>query len=807
MNYKLHLLLLCLTTSLAASELMAQNAPAVTTDMRYARGATMAFGRIKSATINGGSAISKRGFCLSETSEPTVDDIVSTKTLSNNGTIYYFENLKPATKYFMRAYATNKDGLTGYGEVIKFYTIPKGTIKLTMRDGGDQATYNRIKNAAETAVNWWNNLTEMKGFNPNVGYESGTPTADCSYGGWIRVGPNTSYQRCGTIMHEMLHGIGVIPWADTEWSRHNLRSSVNGDGYGTGNWLGDRVTEVLTFWDNKAQQLNGDYQHMWPYGINGAQEDNGSDLLYIGNSLVCQALGEDGLQHTYSLFAEPYYALDQEDDIKYYIKNESEDRGLYDSYLVPNANGQLKWRKMSTEEAAANDSAAWYITFTPENQYYQFRNASTGNYITYSATGNNGIKTAAKATLTNNEDFHLMKGRVDISFGGTAISDRGYWIIHPSGDWTPACLQANTNGNTAATTFDIANSATAQRWLIQTIEQAAATDDAAKNALATTVRNYIDQMAALTEVPHYELTANADKTFNAAITGAEEAIETATKTELLVLTENLKQAMIDFLSGVQATDPEKPFDLTYLIQNPVMKSTEGWSGDLPALSNSCGEFYETTFNFNQIIKGLPAGAYIFGVQAFQRPGDATTVYSDYTAGKNNVNAYVYAGSKSQKIANICDDAQEKKLGGSESAVGSLYVPNNMLAASKYFAKGLYKNALETSLATKGGSLKVGLRCSKMDTKYWVIFNNFTLSFYGDHIPDENEPTGISDTSRLNDKEQINGSTGSPQDKRGEMYDLQGRRVNSAEANSSLFSLHSSLKKGVYIKNGRKIVVK
>ena len=38
------------------------------------------------------------------------------------------------------------------------------------------------------------------------------------------------------------------------------------------------------------------------------------------------------------------------------------------------------------------------------------------------------------------------------------------------------------------------------------------------------------------------------------------------------------------------------------------------------------------------------------------------------------------------------------------------------------------------------------------------------------------------------------------------YDLSGRRI-SAEANSSLFTLHSSLKKGIYINNGHKFIVK
>ena len=43
------------------------------------------------------------------------------------------------------------------------------------------------------------------------------------------------------------------------------------------------------------QHLTGDHIHFWPYGINGAHEDDGSDALYIIQSLIVQALGEDGL--------------------------------------------------------------------------------------------------------------------------------------------------------------------------------------------------------------------------------------------------------------------------------------------------------------------------------------------------------------------------------------------------------------------------------------------------------------------------------------------------------------------------------
>ncbi len=280
--------------------------PSVTGDTRFARGATMAFGRIKSISANGGSTITKRGFCIAANPNPTIDDSVSTKTISSNGTIYYFVNLKPATKYYMRAYATNQSGVTGYGDVIKFYTLPKGNITYWYNNGGSAAENTRINNALTNACNIFNNLTSIKK-KFSVGYSAGTPTADCNYKDepWMNMGANSSYQRTGTIMHEMQHGLGLVPYT-TQWNKNILRSGLNGDGNGTGYWLGDRVSAFLDFWDNTTgSRLNGDYQHMWPYGINGAQEDDGSLKTYYANAMIGQALGEDGLEHHSKSFADP----------------------------------------------------------------------------------------------------------------------------------------------------------------------------------------------------------------------------------------------------------------------------------------------------------------------------------------------------------------------------------------------------------------------------------------------------------------------------------------------------------------------
>ena len=705
--------------------------PTVTTNARYARGATMAFGRLTVAA--NGSTVTERGFCWSEHPNPTINDNRTTKTLAGSsgsgvsGTMYWLQDLKPATMYYMRAYAITSGLQVGYGNVIKFSTIPKGQIKLQMRDGGSQDVYNRIKQASEDAIDYWNNLTEMKGFSPSIGFVDGTPTADCSYGGYIRVGSNTSYQRTGTILHEMLHGVGVIPWADTEWSRHNLRSGVNGDGYGTGYWLGDRTTEVVRFLQNSnTAQLNGDYQHMWPFGINGASEDTGEQVLYIANGLVCQALGEDGLQHTSSLFAEPYYSLPQEDGVKYYLKNESEDRGLLSSYLIPKADGSLTWREMTTEEAAANDSAAWYISFTPSNQYYQLRNASTGNYLTSSFS-----TVARESGATSTDNFHLMPGREDVVMGSATVAKRGYWIVRPRSNWTPTCLQANANGAIGSGTFNIASTSKDQRWVIMTIEEAMAIEQQAVLAQVASLDQAITQAQALLSVPHIEDVENADDNFTTTLKDIRMKIsESSTITDIATAIDQVNAATVLFLSQVTATDKSQPFDLTYLLKNPGMDSTDGWNGTMPTLNYSSGEFYEKTFDFNQTVANLPSGSYQFRVQGYQRPGSSTDSWTAYQAGTDNVTAYLYAGNDSKQLVNICSDAQTKKLGGSESTVGtSNYIPNNMQAASIYFSKKLYDNSLDTTL-DNNGSLKLGVRCTKSDSYYWTIFDNFRLYYFG-----------------------------------------------------------------------------
>ncbi|NPD91069.1 hypothetical protein [Xylanibacter muris] len=756
----------------------------VTTDKRFARGATMAFGRM---TVKG-TDIKETGFCWAETPEPTVDDNKTVKYLSKNGKIYWLQDLTPSTLYYMRAYAVDKEGKAYYGDVIKFYTIPKGTISYTIRDGGADDVKTRIANATKSAVDYWNNLTSITGFSTSVGYEAGVQTADCSYGGWVRVGPNASYQRTGTILHELLHGVGVIPWADTEWSRHNLRASVNGDGYGTGAWLGDRVTEVVRFLaNNNTEVLNGDYQHMWPYGINGAHEDDGTEILYIGNGLVCQALGEDGLQHTATSFSRPYYSFCHEDGKKYYIKNESAEFGLYTSYLIPSKSGALVWKTMTAAQAVGNDSAAWTITFTPQNQYYQLKNVATGRYFSYSGAGINGITTSAVSAASSTENFQLMRGRKDIAVGGMSLPQRGYWIIYPESNWSPKCLQANAGEKTSAMTFNISNTADSQRWLILSAEELADVEAMAVDGIKTEIAKALSVLEDLIGVPHTEDVEGVDDEVASTISRVWSVMQTSVDiSELNSMQGEIRDATFAFLNGATPLSESQPFDLTYMLVNSGMDSAEGWSV-APAVNHSCGEFYEKTFDMNQILTGMPAGTYQLRAKGFQRPGSSADAWAKYSSGQSRVTAFLYLGSAAQKLNDICACASDTKLGGSESSVGSpvKYIPNDMKSASIYFSRGLYENAVVYENKTKGASLKLGVRTANMPEKYWCIFDDFRLYFFG---KTPKEALGI---------EEVHAD--GAYSRRSGVYSLDGRIVN---RDASAFG---SLPKGIYIVNGRKLI--
>ena len=753
--------------------------PSVSTHSFVARGATKAFGR---CTVSGvtTSNLLEQGFCWSTHPEPTVLDNRSTKYYTQNGRIYAMESLTPSAVYYVRAYAMTKNYAVGYGDVVKVITLPKGNVGWSYDNGADAEANVRINTAVSDAVYFLNHLTSINGLYAQVHYGSGTPTADCSYGGWMRVGPNASYQRTGTILHELGHGIGV--------GQHDIwygASSPLRAGSGRGDWLGDRATAVVRFLDNNTTSvMTGDDTHMWPYGINGSNEDTDDVMLYMSNVLIYQALGEDGLPPTGG-FATPAYTFEQEDTIKYYIKSESEEHGLYTSYLVVE-NGKVVWKAMTSNDAVASDAAAWYVTFNPQNSYYQLRNAATGVYMAHGG--------ATATSVSDNTNFHMMRSRVDVTVGNTTkkVKVRGYWLVKPQHSLNPPCLSA-ADGKVTSATFDFTDGAHAQRWVFLTEDELDGFEQAANGAFMNELKEWTLRLETFLNTPHTEAVEGTDAAFKAVLDMLEEKQgQTLTTTEIAACVEEAKAAILEFLPNVTPTDVNQPFDITYMIANAAIDDASGWS-DAPTLNYSCMEYYEKVFDFNQTTTAkLPKGIYQLRVQAFQRPGASADVYEAYLNNTAIITTEAYLGTKEEKVMHIAAEAQKSKLGGTESSVGSpvRYIPNDMLSASRYFKMGLYENVV-TMQNRRVQALKLGIRSESRGSKFWTVFDNFRLYYYGG-MELEDVKNGVNGIVTPDAEKSIWPSN---------IYSITGKCVR-----FNATSLEG-LPAGLYIVGGRKVIVK
>lgn len=242
--------------------------PTVTSNNFVVMGSTIALAR---ADIKNNTTVLKEsGYCWSTQPEPTVLDERSTEFFNNNGKIYRLDGLQPATFYYLRPYAWTTDNQVAYGQTIRIATKPMGTMTYVYDFSGDTEINARINSSIAETVWMYNNLTAITGVNLNVHYASGTPTADCSYGGWMRVGPSWNYQQTGTLLHETNHGVGVGTHA--AWSNNaSLREKTT-----HGKWLGPHATEMVQFITNDANAfLQGDGVHMW----GGSSSSSSSGML------------------------------------------------------------------------------------------------------------------------------------------------------------------------------------------------------------------------------------------------------------------------------------------------------------------------------------------------------------------------------------------------------------------------------------------------------------------------------------------------------------------------------------------------
>lgn len=223
----------------------------------------------------------------------------------------------------------------------------------------------------------------------------------------------------------------------------------------------------------------------------------------------------------------------------------------------------------------------------------------------------------------------------------------------------------------------------------------------------------------------------------------------------------------------------KPADITKVIANSdfATMSSTGWDvkdGTMGFQANNsveAGEFFNTTFNLQQTLVGLPAGMYRLTTQAFYRNGSDPSAKVDGSDDQLkydvNENAYLYFSDKeipTEEGKTVATELPENKQaiktitahkiaedkwndvglsdnGGLKKMDDGMYIPDNMITAQAFFrfdAGSAYDSEPLNFNYDGNSDFRIGLIKNVTVTNDWTIVKNFKLYYLGV------DPTGISE---------------------------------------------------------------
>ena len=105
---------------------------------------------------DGGSEITEKGICWSQSTAPSVDDSKNNEGVGNSAFKSEINSLLPSTKYFVRAYVINSVGVA-YGDELEFVTLSPEVIAQTNTENSDEINKND-----ESSLNQVELLTTVK---------------------------------------------------------------------------------------------------------------------------------------------------------------------------------------------------------------------------------------------------------------------------------------------------------------------------------------------------------------------------------------------------------------------------------------------------------------------------------------------------------------------------------------------------------------------------------------------------------------------------------------------------------------------
>jgi hypothetical protein len=177
---------------------------------------------------------------------------IAVKVLDANGNASFTTTVNPAgTPVF-------------FGLRAALLVPPQGALSYSLAGGSENWPADvraRIVYAMDGAVAQYNRYgTFRKQVTAN--YNSGVPTAQGNYSGWIDFGGNAAYQNYRTALHEISHTLGVgTTW---QWGA-NLSGGV---------WAGANGVAQIHAFDGPSATISSDGTHFWPYGLNYDNEGN-----------------------------------------------------------------------------------------------------------------------------------------------------------------------------------------------------------------------------------------------------------------------------------------------------------------------------------------------------------------------------------------------------------------------------------------------------------------------------------------------------------------------------------------------------
>ncbi|MBR0046738.1 MAG: hypothetical protein IJP75_07665 [Bacteroidaceae bacterium] len=167
----------------------------------------------------------------------------------------------------------------------------------------------------------------------------------------------------------------------------------------------------------------------------------------------------------------------------------------------------------------------------------------------------------------------------------------------------------------------------------------------------------------------------------------------------------------DAKAGLSTATVDDPIDATFLIEDHnfgrnnryASKWTQTGVNNMSGgnNTNNCAESFQREFNISQELAGAPAGVYELKAQGFFRQDGSDT---------ENL-PVIFANDETSLIT---------ERTGTE---------NDMSAASAAFSAGKYALDPVFVQVPENGTLTIGAKL-EVNTKLWVIFDNFTLTYYG-----------------------------------------------------------------------------